>query len=443
MLENTVSCMWRVNVSVCVCVQCMFAHSLRKFSMRDWGIEQKWMSILLPLLLLYNGESVSSIVSSQSVSSLAHVSAFALLQIPSSRCRSWWTAGFPVRWTLSSRRRSCARCFSSGCACITASGCRWESVSFFLLVQFLILAWSQNRCVLCSGREKVLDVLPAQTGYSGVAVAVGRHAGNLANVRNARETSDASEWRAVLKCLFFIVLQSQRASGSHISIQSGHPELSGEFLSTLTCRCQMKSLLVHCFFCSCRAWRSSFCWWCACMCCIWCFWWSERAQSWRTCRTQVKLRAEESFWRYCAVFISVLSCLSISLRPAVEVSDSVDVARVDHQVILHYYHQSTHMFGYRARSVINTFIFSSVWLFCTWGSAPGPYRTTLLQNSPPTIRIISFYWLDRIHTRLLKPSFLEVCNDSISCVPGLNKKTFRLPSGNIRRLLTRLLNIWS
>lgn len=36
--------------------QCMFAHSLRKFSMRDWGIEQKWMSILLPLLLLYNGK---------------------------------------------------------------------------------------------------------------------------------------------------------------------------------------------------------------------------------------------------------------------------------------------------------------------------------------------------------------------------------------------------
>uniref|UniRef100_A0A3Q3X3U5 Uncharacterized protein n=1 Tax=Mola mola TaxID=94237 RepID=A0A3Q3X3U5_MOLML len=35
-------------------VTCMFAHSMRKFSMRDWGIEQKWMSILLPLLLLYN-----------------------------------------------------------------------------------------------------------------------------------------------------------------------------------------------------------------------------------------------------------------------------------------------------------------------------------------------------------------------------------------------------
>ncbi|XP_025097354.1 transmembrane protein 181-like isoform X1 [Pomacea canaliculata] len=33
---------------------CMFAHSLRKFSVRDWSIEQKWMSILLPLLLLYD-----------------------------------------------------------------------------------------------------------------------------------------------------------------------------------------------------------------------------------------------------------------------------------------------------------------------------------------------------------------------------------------------------
>ncbi|XP_052810740.1 transmembrane protein 181-like isoform X2 [Mya arenaria] len=33
---------------------CMFSHSLRKFSMRDWSIEQKWMSVLMPLLLLYN-----------------------------------------------------------------------------------------------------------------------------------------------------------------------------------------------------------------------------------------------------------------------------------------------------------------------------------------------------------------------------------------------------
>ncbi|XP_072178474.1 transmembrane protein 181-like [Diadema setosum] len=35
-------------------VTCLFAHSLRKFSMRDWSIEQKWLSVLLPLLLLYN-----------------------------------------------------------------------------------------------------------------------------------------------------------------------------------------------------------------------------------------------------------------------------------------------------------------------------------------------------------------------------------------------------
>uniref|UniRef100_A0A8C0VV93 Transmembrane protein 181 n=1 Tax=Castor canadensis TaxID=51338 RepID=A0A8C0VV93_CASCN len=35
-------------------VTCLFAHSLRKFSVRDWGTEQKWMSVLLPLLLLYN-----------------------------------------------------------------------------------------------------------------------------------------------------------------------------------------------------------------------------------------------------------------------------------------------------------------------------------------------------------------------------------------------------
>jgi hypothetical protein len=37
--------------------QCWFAHSLRKFAVHDWSIEQKWMSVLLPLLLLYNGES--------------------------------------------------------------------------------------------------------------------------------------------------------------------------------------------------------------------------------------------------------------------------------------------------------------------------------------------------------------------------------------------------
>lgn len=37
-----------------LCFQCLFAHSLRRFSMRDWSIEQRWMSLLLPLLLLYN-----------------------------------------------------------------------------------------------------------------------------------------------------------------------------------------------------------------------------------------------------------------------------------------------------------------------------------------------------------------------------------------------------
>ncbi|GBP83587.1 Transmembrane protein 181 [Eumeta japonica] len=33
---------------------CWFAHCLRKYSTQDWAIEQKWLSILLPLLLLYN-----------------------------------------------------------------------------------------------------------------------------------------------------------------------------------------------------------------------------------------------------------------------------------------------------------------------------------------------------------------------------------------------------
>ncbi|GAB1604756.1 transmembrane protein 181-like isoform X1 [Argonauta hians] len=33
---------------------CMFAHSLRKFSIKDWSIEQRWIAILLPLLLVYN-----------------------------------------------------------------------------------------------------------------------------------------------------------------------------------------------------------------------------------------------------------------------------------------------------------------------------------------------------------------------------------------------------
>lgn len=35
-------------------VTCLFTHSLRRFPVRDWCIEQKWMSVLLPLLLLYD-----------------------------------------------------------------------------------------------------------------------------------------------------------------------------------------------------------------------------------------------------------------------------------------------------------------------------------------------------------------------------------------------------
>ncbi|XP_055618880.1 transmembrane protein 181 [Toxorhynchites rutilus septentrionalis] len=35
-------------------VTCWFAHTLRKYPIYDWSIEQKWMTILLPLLLLYN-----------------------------------------------------------------------------------------------------------------------------------------------------------------------------------------------------------------------------------------------------------------------------------------------------------------------------------------------------------------------------------------------------
>ncbi|MCL4134226.1 UNVERIFIED_CONTAM: hypothetical protein GTU68_021034, partial [Idotea baltica] len=31
-----------------------FAHTLRKYAVYDWAIEQKWLSLLLPLLLLYN-----------------------------------------------------------------------------------------------------------------------------------------------------------------------------------------------------------------------------------------------------------------------------------------------------------------------------------------------------------------------------------------------------
>ncbi|XP_028411107.1 transmembrane protein 181-like isoform X2 [Dendronephthya gigantea] len=35
-------------------VSCIYANSLRRFPFRDWSIEQRWMSVLLPMLLLFN-----------------------------------------------------------------------------------------------------------------------------------------------------------------------------------------------------------------------------------------------------------------------------------------------------------------------------------------------------------------------------------------------------
>lgn len=35
-------------------VTCWFSHTLRRYIVYDWSIEQKWMSVLLPLLLFYN-----------------------------------------------------------------------------------------------------------------------------------------------------------------------------------------------------------------------------------------------------------------------------------------------------------------------------------------------------------------------------------------------------
>ncbi|XP_028036128.1 transmembrane protein 181 [Bombyx mandarina] len=35
-------------------VTCWFTHSLRKYPSHDWAIEQRWLSVMLPMLLLYN-----------------------------------------------------------------------------------------------------------------------------------------------------------------------------------------------------------------------------------------------------------------------------------------------------------------------------------------------------------------------------------------------------
>lgn len=40
-------------------VTCWFSHTLRRYIVYDWSIEQKWMSVLLPLLLLYNSTCIA------------------------------------------------------------------------------------------------------------------------------------------------------------------------------------------------------------------------------------------------------------------------------------------------------------------------------------------------------------------------------------------------
>ncbi|XP_065170507.1 transmembrane protein 181 [Atheta coriaria] len=35
-------------------ITCWFAHTLKRYAISDWSIEQKWMSLLLPMLLFYN-----------------------------------------------------------------------------------------------------------------------------------------------------------------------------------------------------------------------------------------------------------------------------------------------------------------------------------------------------------------------------------------------------
>lgn len=36
--------------------QCWFGHTLRKYIVHDWSIEQKWLALLLPLLILYDSK---------------------------------------------------------------------------------------------------------------------------------------------------------------------------------------------------------------------------------------------------------------------------------------------------------------------------------------------------------------------------------------------------
>lgn len=42
-------------------VTCWYAHTLRKYPMMDWSIEQRWVALLLPLLVLYNSKFSSHV----------------------------------------------------------------------------------------------------------------------------------------------------------------------------------------------------------------------------------------------------------------------------------------------------------------------------------------------------------------------------------------------
>lgn len=54
---TNVSTMWNaLKLNVRLFFQCWFGNSLRKYPVQDWSIEQKWISVLLPLLMLYNSQ---------------------------------------------------------------------------------------------------------------------------------------------------------------------------------------------------------------------------------------------------------------------------------------------------------------------------------------------------------------------------------------------------
>ena len=37
--------------------QCWFLHTMKKYSVMHWGLEQKWLAlILMPMLIMYNGK---------------------------------------------------------------------------------------------------------------------------------------------------------------------------------------------------------------------------------------------------------------------------------------------------------------------------------------------------------------------------------------------------